>query len=91
MAASSSTAALHRYLATPSTSAPDLYAVVTMGTALASLVGVHDLIDSAQIAANTVNRSGFTVLVYFSVLALFFAYCYPIARLTQRLERRYAF
>lgn len=69
----------------------NLYAVVTMGTALASLVGVHDLIDSAQIAANTVNRSSFTVLVYFSVLALFFAYCYPIARLTQRLERRYAF
>lgn len=69
----------------------NLYAVVTMGTALASLVGVHDLIDSAQIAANTVNRSGFTVLVYFSVLALFFVYCYPIARLTQRLERRYAF
>ncbi|MQG94310.1 amino acid ABC transporter permease [Pseudomonas sp. MN1F] len=69
----------------------NLYAVVTMGTALASLVGVRDLIDSAQIAANTVNRSGFTVLVYFSVLALFFAYCYPIARLTQRLERRYAF
>ncbi|MGE8323888.1 MAG: amino acid ABC transporter permease [Pseudomonas sp.] len=69
----------------------NLYAVVTMGTALASLVGVHDLIDSAQIAANTVNRSGFTVLVYFSVLGLFFAYCYPIARLTQCLERRYAF
>lgn len=69
----------------------NLYAVVTMGTALASLVGVHDLIDSAQIAANTVNRSGFTVLVYFSVLALFFFYCYQIARLTQRLERRYAF
>ena len=69
----------------------NLYAVVTMGTALASLVGVHDLIDSAQIAANTVNRSGYTVLVYFSVLALFFAYCYPIARLTQRLERRHAF
>lgn len=69
----------------------NLYAVVTMGSALASLVGVHDLIDSAQVAANTVNRSGFTVLVYFSVLALFFAYCYPIARLTQRLERRYAF
>jgi polar amino acid transport system permease protein len=69
----------------------NLYAVITMGTALASLVGVHDLIDTAQIASNTVNRSGFTVLIYFSVLALFFAYCYPISRLTQRLERRYAF
>lgn len=69
----------------------NLYAVITMGTALASLVGVHDLIDTAQIASNTVNRTGFTVLIYFSVLALFFAYCYPISRLTQFLERRYAF
>ena len=69
----------------------NLYAVITMGTALASLVGVHDLIDTAQIASNTVNRTGFTVLIYFSVLALFFVYCYPISRLTQRLERRYAF
>ncbi len=69
----------------------NLYAVITMGTALASLVGVHDLIDTAQIASNTVNRTGFTVLIYFSVLALFFFYCYPISRLTQHLERRYAF
>jgi len=69
----------------------NLYAVITMGTALASLVGVHDLIDTAQIASNTVNRTGFTVLIYFSVLALFFFYCYPISRLTQYLERRYAF
>jgi polar amino acid transport system permease protein len=69
----------------------NLYAVVTMGTALSSLVGVHDLIDTAQIASNTVNLTGFTVLIYFSLLALFFAYCYPISRLTQRLERRYAF
>jgi polar amino acid transport system permease protein len=69
----------------------NLYAVVTMGTALASLVGVHDVIDTAQIASNTVNLTGFTVLIYFSLLALFFAYCYPISRLTQRLERRYAF
>lgn len=69
----------------------NLYAVITMGTALSSLVGVHDLIDTAQIASNTVNLTGFTVLIYFSVLALFFAYCYPISRLTQRLERRYAF
>ncbi|MDD1965849.1 amino acid ABC transporter permease [Pseudomonas putida] len=69
----------------------NLYAVITMGTALASLVGVHDLIDTAQIASNTVNRTGFTVMIYFSVLALFFVYCYPISRLTQHLERRYAF
>ncbi|MBX8509947.1 amino acid ABC transporter permease [Pseudomonas cichorii] len=69
----------------------NLYAVITMGTALASLVGVHDVIDTAQIASNTVNQTGFTVIIYCSLLVLFFAYCYPISRLTQRLERRYAF
>jgi polar amino acid transport system permease protein len=65
----------------------NLYAVITMGTALASLVGVHDLLDTAQIASNTVNRTPFTVLTYFTVLALFFLYCYPISRLTRRMER----
>ncbi|PCR95734.1 amino acid ABC transporter [Pseudomonas fluorescens] len=69
----------------------NLYAVITMGTALASLVGVHDVIDTAQIASNTVNMTGFTVVIYLSLLVLFFAYCYPISRLTRRLERRYAF
>lgn len=69
----------------------NLYAVITMGTALASLVGVHDVIDTAQIASNTVNLTGFTVVIYLSLLVLFFAYCYPISRLTQSLERRYAF
>ncbi|MFL6966123.1 amino acid ABC transporter permease [Pseudomonas alvandae] len=69
----------------------NLYAVITMGTALASLVGVHDVIDTAQIASNTVNQTGFTVVIYLSLLVLFFAYCYPISRLTQYLERRYAF
>jgi polar amino acid transport system permease protein len=69
----------------------NLYAIITMGTSLASLVGVHDVIDVAQIASNTVNRIPFTLLIYVSLLALFFAWCYPISRYTQRLERRYAF
>ncbi|HYS64586.1 MAG TPA: amino acid ABC transporter permease [Paraburkholderia sp.] len=69
----------------------NLYASITMATALASLVGVHDLLDTAQVASNTVARADFTVVVYFTVLGLFFAYCYPIARFTRRLEKRYAF
>lgn len=68
----------------------NLYASITMSTSLASLVGVHDVVDRAQIASNTVARSDFTVLVYLSLLALFFAYCYPIARYTQALEQRHA-
>lgn len=67
----------------------NVYAGITMSTALASLVGVHDLVDTAQIASNTVARTDFTVLVYFIILALFFAYCYPIARYTRQLEKRH--
>lgn len=69
----------------------NLYASITMATSLASLVGVHDLLDTAQIASTTVNRIDFTVTIYLVTLALFFIYCYPISRLTQRLERKYAF
>ncbi len=68
----------------------NLYATLTMGTALASLVGVHDLLDTAQIASNTVNQTAFTVLIYFTVLAMFFAWCYPISRFTRFLEQKYA-
>jgi polar amino acid transport system permease protein len=67
----------------------NLYASITMSTSLASLVGVHDVVDTAQIASNTVARTDFTVLVYFTLLGLFFAYCYPIARATRALERRH--
>ena len=67
----------------------NLYASITMSTSLASLVGVHDVVDTAQIASNTVARTDFTILVYFTLLVLFFAYCYPIARATRALEKRH--
>lgn len=67
----------------------NLYASITMSTALASLVGVHDVVDTAQVASNTVARTDFTVLVYATLLALFFSYCYPIARATRALEQRH--
>jgi polar amino acid transport system permease protein len=66
----------------------NVYAIITMGTALSSLVGIHDLIDTAQIASSTVARSSFTVLTYVATLVIFFAYCYPISRFTRWLERR---
>ncbi|MFT4068104.1 amino acid ABC transporter permease [Paraburkholderia sp.] len=67
----------------------NVYAIITMGTALSSLVGVHDLIDTAQIASSTVARSSFTVLTYLATLVIFFAYCYPISLFTRWLERRF--
>jgi polar amino acid transport system permease protein len=67
----------------------NVYAIITMGTALSSLVGIHDLIDTAQIASSTVARSSFTVLTYVATLVIFFAYCYPISQITRWLERRF--
>jgi polar amino acid transport system permease protein len=69
----------------------NLYAMITMSTTLASLVGVTELLESAKNASNTVNRTDFTILIYLVVLTLFFLYCYPITRFTAHLERRYAF
>jgi len=66
----------------------NVYAIITMGTALSSLLGIHDLIDTAQIASSTVARSSFTVLTYVATLVVFFAYCYPVSRFTRWLERR---
>lgn len=68
----------------------NLYASITMGTALASLVGVHELLHSATDASTAVQRTDFTVVVYLTVLMAFFLFCYPVSRFTQRLERRFA-
>ncbi len=69
----------------------NLYAGITMSTSLASLVGVHDVVEMATIASNTVARTDFTILVYFTLLVLFLIYCYPIARLTRSLEKRHEY
>ncbi|NWJ23710.1 amino acid ABC transporter permease [Rhizobium sp. RM] len=68
----------------------NLYASITMGTALASLVGVHELLHAATDASTAVQRNDFTVVVYLTVLMAFFLFCYPVSRFTQRLERRFA-
>ncbi|KAB1083483.1 amino acid ABC transporter permease [Neorhizobium galegae] len=64
-------------------------ASITMGTALASLVGVHELLHAATDASTAVRRLDFTVIAYIVVMAAFFTLCYPIARMTRRLERRF--
>jgi polar amino acid transport system permease protein len=68
----------------------NLYSTITMGTSLASLAGVDDLLHAASTASQSVHRTDFTIAVFPLVLVWFFAYCYPIARLTGWLERRFA-
>lgn len=67
----------------------NLYAVIAMGTVLASIVGVSEVLSIAQQAANVENRVDFSIAIYGVVLLLFFLYCYPIALWTRRMEKRF--
>ncbi len=62
---------------------------IAMGTSLASLVGVHELMHAATDASTAVRRLDFTIIAYVVVMAAFFTLCYPISRLTRRLEQRF--
>jgi len=67
------------------------YAILTMATPLCSLLGVEELITlSRQAIEAENNRPELLVPFYGFALLIFFAYCYPIARATMALERRYA-
>lgn len=67
------------------------YAILTMATPLCSLLGVEEIITlSRQAIEAENNRPELLVPFYGFALAIFFAYCYPIARLTIALERRFA-
>jgi len=67
----------------------NVLASITMGTALASLVGVHELLHAATDASTAVRRLDFTIIAYLVVMAAFFTLCYPISRLTRRMEGRF--
>ena len=68
----------------------NLYAILTMATVLASIVGVAEMMTLTQRALAAENRPGLLLAFYSYVLLWFFLYCYPIARWTVRLEARYA-
>jgi len=67
------------------------YAILTMATPLVSLLGVEEIITlSRQAMESEDNHPELLVPFYSFALILFFAYCYPIARLTVVLERRFS-
>jgi polar amino acid transport system permease protein len=66
------------------------YAILTMATTLISIVGVSDSMTLTQEAlAAEGGRGELLIPMYLMLLMLFFLYCYPIARWTQVLERRF--
>ena len=69
----------------------NLYAILTMATVLASIVGVSEVMTLAgQVLAAEGGRTDLLVPLYAYILIWFFAYCYPIARFTVRLEKRFS-
>jgi polar amino acid transport system permease protein len=68
----------------------NLYAILTMSTVLVSIVGVNDMMTQTQRVLSAESRPELLLAFYSYVLLWFFAYCYPIARWTVRLESRYA-
>jgi len=69
----------------------NLYAILTMATVLASIVGVSEVMTlTGEVLAAEGGRTDLLVPFYAFILAWFFIYCYPIARWTVRLEKKFA-
>jgi polar amino acid transport system permease protein len=69
----------------------NLYSILTMATVLASIVGVSEVMTLTGRALSAEGgRPELLAPFYGFVLLLFFAYCYPIARYTVRLEKKFA-
>ena len=67
------------------------YAILTMATPLCSIMGVEEAVGMAQQAMTAEDsRTELLAPFYLFLLVIFFVYCYPIARWTIRLERRFA-
>jgi len=66
------------------------YAILTMATTLASIVGVSEVMTLTLRITNAEGRTDLLIPIYSYVLLWFFVYCYPISRWTRRLEARYA-
>ncbi len=66
------------------------YAILTMATTLASIVGVGEVMTITGRITAAEARTDLLVPIYSYVLLWFFIYCYPIALWTRRLESRYA-
>lgn len=66
------------------------YAILTMATPLISIVGVNDAMTLTQDALAAEQRTELLMPMYGMLLVFFFIYCYPIARWTIYLERKYA-
>ncbi len=66
----------------------NLYAIIAMGTALTNLVGVSEGLTAVRRILELEGGS-YAIPFYIILMALFMAYCYPIARQSRKLENRF--
>ena len=67
------------------------YAILTMATPLVSLLGVEEIITLSRQAMESEDNHPELLIPFFGfALIIFFAYCYPIARMTIALEKKFA-
>ena len=67
------------------------YAILTMATPLISLLGIEEIITLSRQAMEAEDNHPELLVPFFGFsLLIFFAYCYPIARFTVRLEKKFA-
>lgn len=67
------------------------YAILTMATPIVSILGVEEVLNLTRQAIEAEDNQPELLIPFYSfVLIIFFLYSYPIARLTVRLERRFA-
>ena len=67
------------------------YAILTMATPLVSLLGVEELITLSRQAMESENNHPELLMPFYGfALLIFFAYSYPIAKMTIALEKRFA-
>jgi polar amino acid transport system permease protein len=67
----------------------NLYAILTVATPLTSVVGVSEAMTLTGDILSAEGRTELLVPLYLYLLLWFFLYCYPIARATLMLERRF--
>ncbi len=66
------------------------YQILAMATPLISILGVDDCLRLTRDALAAEGRSEYLIPMYLWIMTWFFVYCYPIARVTQRLERKWS-
>jgi polar amino acid transport system permease protein len=67
------------------------YAMLTLSTPIASILGVQEAVSNTQAAMEAAGgRPELLMPFYGFILILFFCYIYPVSMVTRRLERRFA-